>query len=96
MHCPLPHCAWRGNRTDLFKRHWQQEDHCDYHVFYGRTPKRSQIETYDPWVILNQIKDGVVSIHEGKNLANILVRQKACALQKTKIWVDTWGHSVKF
>ena len=96
MHCPLPHCAWRGNRADLFKSHWQQEDHCRYHVYYGRTPKRSQIETYDPWIILNEIKDGLISIHEGKNRANILVRQKACALQKTKVWTDAWGRSFKF
>jgi hypothetical protein len=65
-------------------------------VYYGRTPKRSQIETYDPWIILNQIKDGVVSIHEGKNLANILVLRKAYALQKTKVWMDALGHSFKF
>ena len=96
MLCPLPHCAWRGNRVDLFKSHWQREDHCSYHVYYGRIPKSSQIETYDPWIILNQIKDGLISIHEGKNRANNLVRQKACALQKTNIWTDAWGRGFKF
>ena len=90
MHCPLPHCAWRGNRADLFNSHWQQEDHRAYHAQYGRTPKRSQIETYDPWIILNQIKDGVISIREGKIKALSLVLVKSFALHKANIWTDAW------
>ena len=92
MHCPLPHCAWRGNRADLFNIHWQQEDHRGYHVYYGRTPKRNQIETYDPWIILNQIKDGAISIREGAIRASILVLVKAFVLQKANVW---WGRSRK-
>lgn len=86
IHCPVPHCPWRGKRADLFNRHWQQEDHRGYHVYYGRTPKRSQIETYNPWIILNPIKDGVISIREGGILANCLVLWKSFALQKTNVW----------
>jgi len=92
MHCPLPHCAWRGNSAELFNSHWQQEDHRGYHAYYGRTPKRSQIETYDPWIILNQIQDGAISIREGEIRASILVLVKAFVLQKAKVW---WGRSRK-
>ena len=88
MHCPLPHCAWRGNRADLFKKHWQQEDHRAHHKTYGYTPKKSQIQTYDPWSILNQINDGCLCIHEGKAQANFFVQVKAGELKKTKIWMD--------
>ncbi|KAI9428563.1 hypothetical protein H4582DRAFT_2067010 [Lactarius indigo] len=69
IHCPLPHCMWRGNRTNLFKKHWQQEDHRSSHEYYGHTPGRSQIETFDPWLILNQIIDGVISLREGEGQA---------------------------
>ncbi|KAF8265543.1 hypothetical protein EI94DRAFT_1735503, partial [Lactarius quietus] len=82
-----------GGRDRYLLSHWQQEDHRGYHVYYGRAPKRSQIETYNPWIILNNVKDGAISIHEGKNLAKVLVQTKACALQKADMWTDPWGHN---
>jgi len=92
MHCPLPHCAWRGNRAGLFKRHWQQESHRGYHEYYGHTPKGSQIVTYDPWVILDQIIDGTLSLREGQDQAVVLVQVKAYELQKPSMWMDPWGR----
>ncbi|KAI9455343.1 hypothetical protein BJY52DRAFT_651475 [Lactarius psammicola] len=93
MHCPLPHCAWRGNCADLFKKHWRQEDHRSYHEHYGRTPERSQILTFDPWVILNQIINGAISLHEGGIQAIFLVQMKAYELQKPSMWIDPWGRN---
>ncbi|KAH8988045.1 hypothetical protein EDB92DRAFT_1069125 [Lactarius akahatsu] len=93
IHCPLPHCAWRGNRTDLFKKHWQQEDHRSYHEYYGRTPGRSQIETFDPWLILKQIINGAISLREAEDQANFLVQVKACELQKPSMLTDPWGRN---
>ncbi|KAF8265734.1 hypothetical protein EI94DRAFT_279597 [Lactarius quietus] len=93
MHCPLPHCAWRGNRAGSFKKHWQQEDHRCYHGLYGRSPERSQIETFDPWVILNQIANGAISHYEGEVQAIVLVRMKACELQRPCMWMDPWGRN---
>ncbi|KAI9455346.1 hypothetical protein BJY52DRAFT_651669 [Lactarius psammicola] len=93
MHCPLPHCAWRGNRANLFKKHWQQEDHRSYHGHYGHTPEWSQIETFDPWVILNQIVNGAISLREGEDQAIVLVRGKALELQKPSMWIDPWGRN---
>jgi len=96
MHCPLPNCAWRGNRADLFKKHWQQEDHHAYHEHYGgHTPDGSQTETFDPWVILNQIESGAISLSEGVNQAIVLVQVKAYELQKMNVWTDPWGRSRK-
>ncbi|KAH8988044.1 hypothetical protein EDB92DRAFT_1817681 [Lactarius akahatsu] len=84
IHCPLPHCAWRGNRADVFKKHWQQEDHCSYHEYYGRTPERGHIETFDPWVILKQIINGAISLREGEDQAIVSVQVKAYELQKPR------------
>ncbi len=95
MHCPLPDCAWRGNRSDLFGKHWQQEDHRVYHEYYGHTPEWSLIETYDPWVILDQITNGTIFPSEGEAQAIFLVQVKAYELQKTSIWTDPWGRSRK-
>ncbi|KAH9069733.1 hypothetical protein EDB83DRAFT_396987 [Lactarius deliciosus] len=95
VHCPLPHCAWRGNRAGLFKKHWQKEDHRSYHEHYGHTPERSQTETYDPWEILNPMIDGTITPSEGEDQAILLVQVKAYELQKTNVWTDPWGHSRK-
>ncbi|KAH9164220.1 hypothetical protein EDB89DRAFT_2247309 [Lactarius sanguifluus] len=87
VHCPLPHCAWRGYRAGLSMKHWQREDHRGYHERYGHTPERSQIETYGPWEILNQMTNGTVSPSEGA--------VKAYEPQKKDVWMDPWGRSRK-
>ncbi|KAH9012939.1 hypothetical protein EDB85DRAFT_1900020 [Lactarius pseudohatsudake] len=92
IHCPLPHCAWRGNRAGLFKKHWQQEDHRAYHKHYGHSPSGSQIETYDPWVILGQIINGTISPREGEDQAIFLVQMKAFELQRLNMWMDPGGR----
>ena len=95
MHCPLPHCSWRGNRAELFKKHWQQEDHQPYHEYYGHNPEGSQIETYDPREVLNKIQSGAISPCEGEDEAIVLVQVKAYELQKTNVWTDPWGRKKK-
>ncbi|KAH8996488.1 hypothetical protein EDB86DRAFT_2918721 [Lactarius hatsudake] len=92
IHCPLPHCAWRGNRAGLFKKHWQQEDHRAYHKQYSHSPRGSQIETYDPWAILGQIINGTISPREGEDQAIFLVQMKAFELQKLNMWMDPGGR----
>ncbi|KAI9437646.1 hypothetical protein H4582DRAFT_291829 [Lactarius indigo] len=93
IHCPLPHCAWRGNRPGLFKRHWQQKDHRAYHKHYGHSPRWCQIETYDPWAILDQIENGAISPREGEDHAIFLVQLKAFELQKLNMWMDPGGRN---
>lgn len=93
MHCPLSHCTWRGNRASSFKKHWQRADHRNYHEHYGHTPERSQIQTFDPWLILNQIINGAISLREGEVQAIGLVQVKASQLQKPSMWKDPWGRN---
>ncbi|KAF8264154.1 hypothetical protein EI94DRAFT_1703454 [Lactarius quietus] len=95
IHCPLSHCAWRGNRAGLFKKHWEREDHHDYHEDYDGIPNGREIETYDPWAVLNQFKSGPLTFAEAKDQANVLVEVKGFELQKTNIWTDSQGRSRK-
>ena len=48
--------------------------------------------TYDPWVILDQIIDGTLSLREGQDQAVVLVQVKAYELQKPSMWMDPWGR----
>ena len=92
LHCPLPHCAWRGNRYNSFRKHWQKEDHRSYHEQYGHTPEQSQVETYDPRVILNQLINGAISLREAQDDAVFLVQIKSYELQKADMLTHPWGR----
>ena len=92
IHCPLPHCTWRGNRTHLFKEHWKQADHRPYHRYYGRAPKGSQIETYDPCAVLSQLRSGAISLSEAEDQAIFLVQVKGYELQQPNMCADPWGR----
>ena len=95
IHCPLPHCEWRGNRTHTFKTHWMQKNHRPYHKFYRGFPQRSQIETYDPRPILNQLRSGTISQSQAEDQAIDAVQVRAFELQKPSMWKDPWGRSRK-
>ena len=92
LHCPLPHCEWRGTRIYVFKDHWQRGDHLSYHEQYGHAPERSQFETYDPRVILNQFNNGAISFSEAEGQAIVLVQRKAYELQKPSMGGNPWGR----
>lgn len=48
--------------------------------------------TYDPSVVLNQIKSGAISLRGGEDQAIVMVQLRAYELQKTNIWTDPWGR----
>ena len=48
--------------------------------------------TYDPWVILNQLINGAISLSEAEKQAIVLVRVKAHELQKPSMGRDPWGR----
>ena len=54
---------------------------------------QSQIETSNPWLILNQIINGDISLREGEVQAIGLVQVKASQLQKLSMWMDPWGRN---
>lgn len=92
LHCPLPHCRWRGNRAYSFRIHWQKADHLSYHQHYGHAPEGSQIETFKPHVILDLIKDGAISLTDGEVIATDWVKMKGRELQKLHMWTNLWGR----
>ena len=76
--------------------HWQQEDRRPYHRYYSDPPDGSQIETYDPWVILNQFKSGAIAtLSEAEDKAIVLVQVRAYELQRPNMFTDPWGRSRK-
>lgn len=89
LHCPVPDCTWRGNRADSFRKHWHQKDHQEQ---YGHTPERSQIETFNPKAILDQVRSGAISFTEGQDQALLLVQVKARELAKPDMWTNPWGQ----
>lgn len=92
LHCPVPHCEWRGNRAHLFKTHWQK-DHRPYHQHHGPSPEG--IKTYDPRTILNLLRTGAISRSDAEVQAMVMVQVQACELQKQNMWTDPWGRSGK-
>jgi hypothetical protein len=96
IHCPAPKCAWRGNRAKEFQKHWWQEDHRCYHEQFGCTPVRSQIETYNPKVILDRVKNGIISLLEGQNEAILLVQIQSYELQKFGMLSHPWGLNRRY
>jgi hypothetical protein len=95
IHCPLPHCDWRGNRIKSINLHWKRQDHLKYHESYGRTPRRYQFEIFDPQPLVNLIKAGIISASDAASLALIIVDTKATQLQKLSMSEKPWGYKLK-
>lgn len=74
-------------------KHWQQEDHRIYHERYGSTPEQSQIETFNPREILDQVKSCAVSLREGQEQAVLMVQVKSFELEKLDMWTHPWGRN---
>ena len=95
IHCPLPHCAWRGNRSKSIKLHWKRQDHLQYHEFYGRTLRREQFAIFEPRDLVNQIKAGTISTSDATFQALNSVVVKADQLQKSSMLENSWGYKLK-
>lgn len=93
IHCPLPHCPWRGNRLHLFKRHWKS--HPEHHESYGRIPRREQFEIFNRGEFLTRISAGAIPVHAAAFHAVQLVLQKADQLQKPSLSMNVWGYKLK-
>ena len=93
IHCPAPGCGWRGNRPDAFRTHWHRTDHCRYHDQFGCAPEQNQIETYNLKEILDQIKNGTISLLDGQNEAILRVQVQSYELQKFDMLAHPWGRN---
>jgi hypothetical protein len=95
IHCPLPHCAWRGNLIKSIKLHWKRQDHLKYHESYGDTLSQEQFEIFDPQPYVNQIKAGTISASDAAFQALFFVDVKAAQLQKSSMSENPWGYKLK-
>jgi hypothetical protein len=95
IHCPLPHCAWRGNHVKSIKQHWKRQDHLQYHMSYGNTPRREQFQIFNPQEFVALIKAGTISASDAANQALIIVGVKANQLQKLSMSENPWGYKLK-
>ena len=95
IYCPLPHCAWRGNRIKSIKQHWKRQDHLQYHEFYGRTLRREQFAIFEPQELVNQIKVGTIYTDDAAFQALNSVLVKAYQLQKSSMRENPWGYKLK-
>ncbi|KAI9463264.1 hypothetical protein BJY52DRAFT_74663 [Lactarius psammicola] len=95
IHCPLPHCSWRGNRVTAFKQHWQRRDHRKYYESYGCSPGQERFEIYDPQEFVDQIKAGTIPVSVVAGCALFHVSTKALQLQKPSMSANLWGYTLK-
>ena len=54
---------------------------------------QSQIETYSPKEILDQIKNGAISLPKGQEDAVLLVQIKSYELEKPDMLAHPWGRN---
>jgi len=88
IYCPFPHCPWRGDRIDIFKRHWG-----DNHGVEGAVPVRWQFEIYSPDEVVEFINLGVLSVDDAAVYARSLVDARMWELGKKDVWGrDSWGR----
>jgi hypothetical protein len=95
IHCPLPHCDWRGNRIKSINMHWKRQDHLKYHESYGHALRQKQFEIFDPQPLVNQIQAGTISARDAASQALIIVDVKAYQLQKLSMSEKPWGYKLK-
>jgi len=87
IHCPYPGCCWRGNRPNVFRRHWANS-----HPPSGQDLDEGQFKAYDPWPLVEGIEEGSLSVEEAKNHAMSMVKEKASELGKQELWENPWGR----
>ncbi|KAF8264156.1 hypothetical protein EI94DRAFT_318783 [Lactarius quietus] len=89
LYCPYPSCSWRGDRTDLFRQHWNA---------HGCGPVPEQAEYYQIYpskMILEWITHGRVSTDVAAECALLFAEEKARRLGKLEAWKDLWGRKGK-
>ncbi|KAI9452219.1 hypothetical protein BJY52DRAFT_946770 [Lactarius psammicola] len=88
IHCPLLDCQWRGNRVNVFVKHWET----NHSGQPGGTPGPSEFIVYDTKVFVNLINNGIISVDVAGKCALDLVHMKANQLRKLSLSSNPWGH----
>ena len=91
LHCPAPGCNWRGDRFDVFVRHWSSNGHPS-----GiQVPNEDECRIYDPQPLMRAISDSTLDIQAAQREAISMVRRRALELQKPELSDNPWGSKCK-
>lgn len=89
IHCPHPHCTWRGHRRENLRLHLKA--HLDWQ---NCGPKLSpeQYTIYDVDLVLGWILDDNQNVEKAARYALDFVAEKAWELGMVEGWANLWGH----
>ncbi|KAI0250308.1 hypothetical protein BJV78DRAFT_589484 [Lactifluus subvellereus] len=88
--CPYPHCFWRHDRTEEFKKHLLKTHSCNLSDL-----EKKQYEIYDRDYILQFILDQRQSVDKVAGYALNFVGERARELGKGEWLNDLWGRPGK-
>ena len=80
LHCPIGDCAWRGDRWLNLRKH-----RLKMHPSSGEEVDRKESMIYDPWPLVESIKDGATLQIVTQNAIS-LVRERALRVKKLALW----------
>jgi hypothetical protein len=84
IYCHNPGCGWQGSRKEELSEHIEQKK-C------GPKPEfEEQRMIYDVGLILNWIREDIVSVEVAQMFAVDLVEERARELGKANLWEDPW------
>lgn len=87
IYCPNPGCSWRGDRPDVFKKHWGAD-----HPSSSQEPDKNGFTIYDPEPLIEGILEGSILIEEAQSRAVLEVRRRTQELDKLELWDNCWGR----
>ena len=85
LHCPAPECDWRGDRFDVFVRHWRNG-----HPSHIRVPNGDECRIYDPHPLMRAISDGTLGIQAAQRETISMVTRRAIEFQKPVLSDGPW------
>jgi len=85
IYCPFPGCAWRCDRHDNLRNHWEKN-----HADYGQAPQKRGCEIYNPDAFVKSVSRGEMSIEQAAESALSEVIRRAFEEDKQDLWAENW------
>jgi hypothetical protein len=87
IHCSYPSCSWKGDRLSAFRSHRNTK-----HPSSGQDSEKGHLILYDPFPLVKRIEEGTLSIHDARNHAMSMVKNKALELGLPGLYDNPWGR----
>jgi hypothetical protein len=97
LQCPLPGCAWRGDRWSNLDHHTRKyHSSLSSQIRNWKDDKNEPSTIYDPWPLVEGIFKGEITSQNATQMAFNFVREKARKVDKLELWeVNFWGRKEK-